>query len=291
MVDVVTERGLAGATVARVVARSGVSRRTFYEVFEDREDCFLAALDDAIARAQESVLGAYETGGRWQERVRAGLTGLLRFFDDQPGMARLLVVESLGAGAKGFELRRRVLAGLVSAVDDGRGETRAGRGVTSLTADGVVGGVLSVIHGRLLEADHRPLIELVNPLVHMVVLPYLGSAAARRELERPLAEAAVRGGRVFGDGLRDLDMRLTYRTVRVLMAVAANRGSSNRVIGKVSGVSDQGQISKLLSRLERLGLVENAGVGSMRGAPNAWMLTERGEEVCGVIAAQTSPAA
>ncbi|HEX4837728.1 MAG TPA: TetR family transcriptional regulator [Solirubrobacteraceae bacterium] len=289
MAEVCCERGAANVTVAQVVACAGVSRRTFYEIFSDREDCFLVAFDEGVARASEWVAPAYRAVGSWRERVRASLTELLRFLDREPFLGRLLIVESLGAGAKSLERRRRLLAHIISAVDDGRGEARAGAGVTPLTADGIVGAVLSVIHSRLLEGDREPLIGLVNPLMNMVVLPYLGPAAARRELELPVAEAAAHGETVFRSQLRDLDMRLTYRTVRVLMAVAANRGSSNRVIGEASGVSDQGQISKLLSRLGKLGLVENAGVGSARGEPNAWTLTKRGEEVHGAVAAQRSP--
>jgi DNA-binding MarR family transcriptional regulator len=78
-------------------------------------------------------------------------------------------------------------------------------------------------------------------------------------------------------------MRLTYRTVRVLTAIAelGGRGSypSNRQVGVASGMHDQGQISKLLSRLDRLGLISNTVPGPGRGAPNAWTLTPKGREV------------
>ena len=50
LVEVAGERGAGGVTVAHIVARSGVSRRTFYELFDDREDCFLAAFDQAVER-------------------------------------------------------------------------------------------------------------------------------------------------------------------------------------------------------------------------------------------------
>ena len=72
----------------------------------------------------------------------------------------------------------------------------------------------------------------------------------------------------------------------VLTAVVANPGCSNRVIGDASGIGDQGQISKLLGRLERLGLVENARTDVSKGAANAWALTEQGEEVANVLAAR-----
>jgi FaeA-like protein len=83
--------------------------------------------------------------------------------------------------------------------------------------------------------------------------------------------------------LAGLGMRVTYRTLRVLAAVVAlgGRGSgpSNREIADHAGISDEGQISKLLARLKRVGLIENSGVGHAKGEPNAWRLTDRGAEV------------
>jgi DNA-binding MarR family transcriptional regulator len=113
----------------------------------------------------------------------------------------------------------------------------------------------------------------------MVVLPYLGAAASRRELAQPVPKAPNGGRRVAADPLRDLEMRLTYRTVRVLLAIGAHPGASNRQVADSSGIRDQGQISKLLARLEHLGLIRNAGDAHAKGEPNAWTLTERGGEV------------
>ena len=279
IVELAAERGAANVTVARVVARAGVSRRTFYELFSDREDCFLAAFDDAIARIAAVVVPAYEQPSKWRERIRASLTALLQFLDDEPGTGRLVVVETLGAGANALERRSRVLAQVITAVDRGRSEAKKGDGPPPLTAEGLAGAVLSVIHARMLAGDRRPLVELVNPLMFTIVLPYLGAAAARRELTRPVPKAPARPRPVNGDPLRELQMRLTYRTVRVLMAVAANPGSSNRMVADGAGITDQGQISKLLHRLERLGLIGNDGAGRPPGGPNAWTHTERGAQI------------
>ncbi len=72
--------------------------------------------------------------------------------------------------------------------------------------------------------------------------------------------------------------RLTYRTVRVLRAIAGLPGGSNREVSERAGVVDQGQISKILTRLEYQGLLVNrGGSGPARGTPNAWWLTARGE--------------
>jgi DNA-binding IclR family transcriptional regulator len=81
------------------------------------------------------------------------------------------------------------------------------------------------------------------------------------------------------DALADLPIRLTYRTVRVLSTIAECPGSSNRTISELAELSDQGQTSKLLQRLERLGLIRNNGLGHAHGETNAWQLTPRGVEV------------
>jgi AcrR family transcriptional regulator len=291
MTEVSVERGAGNVTVAHVVERAGVSRRTFYELFSDREECFLAALDDGIARASWHVLAAYDPEAKWAERIRTALTALLEFFDVERGVGWLVVVGSSGAGPQALERRRRVLAQITTVVDEGRSEVRGGEGPPPLTAEGAVGAVFSVIHARLLEDDPGGLVGLVNSLMSMIVLPFLGAAAARRELSRPVPEAkhpSVPSG--VSNTLRGLEMRLTYRTVRVLMAVAACPGSSNRTVADRAGVGDQGQISKLLGRLEKLGLVANTGLGPGRGAPNAWTLTTQGEEVHGALAAQAPTA-
>jgi AcrR family transcriptional regulator len=302
MVEVAGERGAPRASVAHIVERAGISRRTFYEHFEDREDCFLAAFDYALARARETVLPAYVAGGTprsgagWRERVRAGLSALLGFFDEQPGLGALLVIDALGAGPRALERRTELLDALIAVVDEGRSEVKASQEPPPLAADGVVGAVFNVLHARMLErrlgsgpAASGPLLSLVNPFMSMIVMPYLGTAAARRELERPVpAPRAVK--EPGGDPLRDLDMRLTYRTVRVLVAVAAEPGASNRRIAEAAGVTDQGQISKLLARLEHLGLVANDGDGPAKGEPNAWLLTAKGEDVERSIASEASVA-
>jgi AcrR family transcriptional regulator len=289
MFDVVTYRGAANVSVAHVVERSGVSRRTFYETFADREDCFLAAFDDALAFASQRVLPTYATETRWRERLRAGLVALLSFFDEEHVVGRLLVVESLSAGAKVLARRSDILAKIATVVDQGREHSASAASLPPLTADGLVGGVLSLIHARIVRPDGEPLLDLTNQLMSMIVLPYLGSAAARKELDRPIEPRVSdhRDARLLTDPFKDAGMRLTYRTIRVLMAVAEHPHASNKTIGESAGIKDQGQISKLLGRLQRLGLVENTGLGPGQGGPNAWALTSDGRELTKSIRTHT----
>jgi AcrR family transcriptional regulator len=278
MADVTAERGAASVTVAHIVARSGVSRRTFYELFSDREACLLAALDQAIAYATAAVVPAYAASERWQERVRTGLTALLRFLDEEPAMARLCVVESLGAGPRALVRRTRIVRALIAAVDQGRGEAKAGKEPPPLAGEAVVGAVLAVVHARLIEHDSEPLSNLLPALMSTIVLPYLGQPAAEKELHKPAPQLKTTT-RVRKDPLDGLDMRLTYRTVRVLIAIGGHPRASNREVATAAGIADQGQISKLLARLQSLGLIHNDGQGPFKGAPNAWALTPKGQEV------------
>jgi AcrR family transcriptional regulator/DNA-binding MarR family transcriptional regulator len=327
MVQVAAERGVGQVTVAHVVARSGVSRRTFYELFDDREACFLAAFDEAVARAAVSVVPAFGGAGGWRERVRAALGALLEFLDDEPDLGAFCVVDALGAGPLALARRARVVDVLVDAVDEGRGEAKVGLRPTRLTAEGVVGAVLGVLHARLARgaqptrqsaspsrggggssrnaggaggglgggagvragAGREQVAGLRGALMAMIVLPYQGQAAANREAARPVP-ARRRVLAEHRDPLRDLDMRLTYRTVRVLVAIAGRPGASNRQVADASGVQDQGQISKLLARLEHLGLIHNDGAGPARGEPNVWRLTPRGQEIEHTISRQATPA-
>jgi len=295
----VEEQGWAGASVAHITSRARVSRRTFYDLFANREECVLAVFDDAVTRVASELAAANVAGLPWRERMRAGLWTILCFLDDEPALARVCILQSAAGGRCVLERRAQIIAQLAGAVDTGRAESARAAGAPVLTAEGVVGAATSILYTRLLRGEPEPLRGLVNELMSIVVLPYLGAAAARREGTRAAPPAVfVKGSRgpehdrgvMRDDPLRDLPMRLTYRTARVLEVVAATPGASNRVVADSAGIYDQGQVSKLLARLERLGLVENATHNDHRptGEPNAWRLTGLGRRVAQQLALGTN---
>ena len=285
------ELGYAGASVAHITARARVSRRTFYDLFANREDCLLAVLGDAVERISGEIAAADLVGLAWRDRVRGGLLVILSFFDREPVLARVCVVDALQGGSRVLRWREDVLTGLARILDEGRLEGRAGsrRECTALTAEGLVGAAFAIVHARLIAKKQREsLRDLAGELMSLIVLPYLGPSAARAEQERSLpplpcsergAQERARGVVVEPDLLADVPMRLTYRTALVLDGIAKHPGASNRVVGESAGIFDQGQVSKLLSRLRRLGLTANTGVGHTKGEPNAWSLTPLGERV------------
>ncbi len=294
----IEELGYVQTTVGHITTRASVSRRTFYELFANREDCLSAVLEDVVGQIRDELAAAEIDGLPWRERVRAGLWAILSFFDREPALARVCVVQALRGGPRVLERREEILAGLAAVVDEGRLAGLRGRECTPLTAEGLVGAAFAIVYARLLRGERRPLTGLLGELMGMIVLPYIGPAAARREQTRPapapsraVAPERAGGAQGAGDPLRDVPVRLTYRTARVLEGVAelGGRGSdpSNRMVGEYAGVADPGQISKLLARLERAGLLANTGLGHARGEPNAWRLTPRGEQVARSIRVHT----
>jgi AcrR family transcriptional regulator len=282
-VDAVEDVGYARMTVAQVISRARVSRKTFYDVFADREDCFLAAFDQALEQGRGRVKEAYDSQSSWREAIRVALATLLASMDEEPGLTKLCVVEAQTGGPKVLERRAEAFTQMARAIDAGRGTSGATGAPPEVTAEGLVGALFAVIHTRVLQAQDGPLLDLLGPLMSMIVLPYLGARAAGRELKLAPptlgSQTTERTPRLATDPLEGLNMRLTYRTVRVLMVISDSPGASNREVAVGSGIADQGQISKLLNRLSRLELIENLGDGQERGAANAWRLTGRGAAV------------
>jgi AcrR family transcriptional regulator len=285
-VGAIDELGYVHTTVAQITSRARVSRRTFYELFENREECLGALLDDVLGMLERAIAEAGLEGLPWRERLRGGLLVILAFFDREPALARVCVVHSQQGGATVLARREEILSRLAGVIDQGRKEGSRATECTPLTAEGLVGAAFGILYARLARGDQQRLTGLLGELMGMIVLPYLGPAAARREQRRPAPKPispARSGSSAFlparRDPLQEVQMRLTYRTAQVLECIAREPGVSNRTVADRAGVSDQGQISKLLARLERLGLTINSGNGHAKGEPNAWTLTQLGREV------------
>jgi AcrR family transcriptional regulator len=291
-ISAIDELGYGRATVAEITTRSRVSRRTFYDLFANREACLAAVLDDVAATVEAELAAADLQGLPWRERVRKGVWTILAFLDREPVLARVCVVEALLADQVLLGRRDELLMRLATVVDEGRLEASPDAHWSSLTAEGLVGAAFAIVHARLLHGE-KPLTGLTSELTGMIVLPYLGAAAARREQRRPAPSSASAGSRARPGGqgrardpLEDMPLRITYRTARVLQALTQlGVDPSNRQIADRAGIQDPGQMSKLLCRLEGLGLLANTGGGTRtKGEPNAWRLTAKGERVAQSLA-------
>jgi len=280
-----SQRGCRNTPVASIIARAGVSRATFYQQFENREDCFTAVFEQCIAEIAHVVVPQYATRGGWPERIRRALRALLAFLEAEREVGEFVLGQVIGYPHVEHERSALVLARLRDALEDGRSQGVSCHEPAPLTAETVLGGALAVIEARL-RTRPRGLTALLNELMWMIVLPYRGPAVADEELRRPLPRPRAKPSESSAarPGLPDArlggpDKRLTYRAATVLAAIAREPGASNVELALRVRIADQSQISKLLARLERQGLIENVPRGHPIGAANAWRVTSRGAEV------------
>lgn len=282
MAEIMAERGggAGSASVTEILTRAGVSEAVYAKLFGDRETALLAAFDLGVERAAASVYPPFAAEPRWLDAIKAGLAGFLRFLEAEPALGRLLVVYSMGGGERVLRRRIEVLGVLGAILDRGRSEGPArAHQPAEVVAEGVLGATHAIIHNELLASSPRPPIELFGSLVSVIVLPYLGAAVARREISRPAPPPHPRvtvSDRGDAQAWPRVRMSLTYRTRRVLVAIRDYPGASNREVAERAGIVDQGQISKLLTRLQARRMIEKAGGRRTRGAPNSWRLTDLG---------------
>ncbi|HYP56445.1 MAG TPA: TetR/AcrR family transcriptional regulator [Solirubrobacterales bacterium] len=180
LVDVVGEHGYNGATVAKITKAAGVSRRTFYEHFADKEACFLGAYEMVADHVVDSMRAAAASFEDWPRQVRAALATMLSFFRAEPELARLCVIEPIAAGGEIAARHRETLGRLAGILREGRPRAEGERSLPEVTEETLVGGIVSLIVREISAGRGEELDALLPDLVELVLSPYLGVEEAAR---------------------------------------------------------------------------------------------------------------
>jgi hypothetical protein len=214
--------------------------------------------------------------------VRSALESLLVFLDCEPLLARVWLVESLGAGAWVLEHRARKLEEL-RAVALERWPAAEAWGSSPLAAEGAIASVFGVIQNHIVTGRPGSLIELLGPLTGLVAAHYLPPHLVAREVE--LSDGLAHASRPPQPQTTSTNVEIpsvlgnpnAHRARRCVIFLSDRPQASNREIAAAVGVAHQSQISKLLSSLLNEGLLakHSAGVGKR----NSWQLTPHGEDV------------
>jgi AcrR family transcriptional regulator len=179
---VVAEKGYGATTVADLTREAGISRTTFYAMFEDKEACFLAAYDNLAEALVRQIAKAYEAEGRWPRRARAGLAALLDALAEEPAIARLALVDVGAAGPAAQRRYRAALQRLTPLFEEGRDFAPGGRALPANTSRMAIGAVAGLISDELAEGRAEYLPGLLSDLLFATLVPYIGPAAAAREV-------------------------------------------------------------------------------------------------------------
>jgi AcrR family transcriptional regulator len=199
MIDAVAEQGYGKTTVADVIAHAGVSRKTFYRHFANKQDCFLTTYDQISARAIRRVEQAYQGADGWPGRVEAAIRALFEAAIENPGAVRLVLIEINALGPVGIERRERSIVHYERFLRDAL-ELAPGKGAFSgPVVKAVIGGLNRVLYRRILRGKRAELLALIPDLVTWFTSYYPTPAAL---LVQPPAEkpADPRRGRHLEGG-------------------------------------------------------------------------------------------
>jgi AcrR family transcriptional regulator len=180
-VRVVSEKGYGATTIADLTREAGISRTTFYEMYEDKEACFLAAYEGAVDALVRRIAAAYEAEEGWPQRARAGLAALLEALAEDPKAARLALVDVGAAGPAAQRRYRAALQRLTPFFDEGRDFAPGGRSLPANTSRMAIGAVAGLISDELAEERAEDLPGLLSDVLFATLVPYIGPEAAARE--------------------------------------------------------------------------------------------------------------
>jgi AcrR family transcriptional regulator len=180
--DVASLAGYASMSVEGIIATAGVSRRTFYDHFSDKQEAFLAAYDAIVSLLVERVQQAFVENTTFAGRVRDCLAAFLTFLASEPRFADMCIVEVLAAGPEAVERRNNVMKAMAALIGAAADDLKEGQQPPPLTAETIVGGIYEVVYSRVLQGRTEEMPdELQHDLSYSMMLPYIGHAAARRE--------------------------------------------------------------------------------------------------------------
>ncbi len=168
------ELGYAEMSVEAIIARAGVSRRTFYEHFKNKEDAFLAAYDAAVRQQARHITRAYLHERTVQQRLRAGITAYLRFIAGEPDVARMCIVEVLAAGPRAMARRTEAMQMFAEIIEDNIRELIPGCRRAALHAETIVGGIHEVVLRRILADRITELPGMADDLLATILMLYVG---------------------------------------------------------------------------------------------------------------------
>jgi AcrR family transcriptional regulator len=184
----VADRGYAAATIDDIVRGAGVSKKTFYEHFADKQECFVAAYEAAADELFRRVREAHATSDDWLERTRAGIRAYLEWLAAEPALARVFLIEVAAAGPRAAEARARIRDRYAVLMQDLQEEARADIPALPRLPEEVfhatVAAVDELVVRRIREATARELPELEPVLLYLQLALLAGPevAAASAEL-------------------------------------------------------------------------------------------------------------
>jgi AcrR family transcriptional regulator len=175
--------GYEATTVGDILGEAGVGRESFYELFDDKLDCALAAHKLLLDDLDEQVRAAYIGDDPWPERVREGLRATLEWFAADPDIARFLLIETSTIGPAFRSIFQSEYARFTGLFDEGRDRSGPSPDLTQATRLGV-GALIARIYEEVVLDRTADLPQLLPDLTYDFLVPFVGEEAAQAERQR-----------------------------------------------------------------------------------------------------------
>jgi AcrR family transcriptional regulator len=176
----VAEKGYRAVTITDITKSARVSRRVFYENFEGKDECFLAAFEVVVGHIRELATQAVGTIGDWPEQAIAAARSVLLFFAEEPDLARLCLVESQAAGPAVSARFHEAVHEVVPYLEQGRGLREGERELPPTTEESTLGALVLLAGRKVAAGEAEQLSELLPEFAEFILAPYLGAEAAAR---------------------------------------------------------------------------------------------------------------
>ncbi len=187
------EKRYAEVSVADVVSSARVSRSTFYEIFPDKESCFLAAYDAILGRFVTEVIKACtEPDLAWPEQLERGIEVSLDFLAAEPAFARMCIVDMFSAGPSALERYLSAVRLIAAFVDGGRTRMPDREDVPQSIATMAVNGAAVVIRAEIVAERTEDLPGVGPDIVYSLLVPYMDREEAIDRSERYARRIAAR---------------------------------------------------------------------------------------------------
>lgn len=180
MIETVAEHGYGETTIAHITGAAKISRRTFYESFDNKEDCFRAAYELTLEYVQRTTLTAVAAEERWPRRIRSGLEALLTSFAAHPDMAKFFLIAPAGVGDAIADRHHLAMRDLVAALIAGAPGPPESAESFETQAEAIAGGLSRLIGRKVSEGKAEDLPDLLPGLTELVLRPFVGSEEAVR---------------------------------------------------------------------------------------------------------------
>ncbi|HEX3361796.1 MAG TPA: TetR/AcrR family transcriptional regulator [Solirubrobacterales bacterium] len=179
-IQLVAKRGYRGTSVDHIVKAAKVGYVAFYDLFDGKQACFLAAFDRIVTETSEELAAAVSPAAPWSEQVCAGLARLVASIAADPGRARVALVEVQAAGPVAFARYQQAIDAAIPKLREGRAFRPEAANLSDALEEGTIGAVAWIFHQGLVQGEGARIAGLLGQAIQMALAPYLGEAEAHR---------------------------------------------------------------------------------------------------------------